>query len=57
MNAGKISESEKPLLSRMLQAKYTSGESMPDRDIISEVMAHMFALPRSHSNYTLMLIL
>ncbi|KZP09980.1 cytochrome P450 [Athelia psychrophila] len=43
MNAGKIGDSEKPLLSRLLQAKYSTSESMPDLDIISEAMGHMVA--------------
>ena len=42
MNAGKIGDSEKPLLSRLLQSKYSPTESMPDLDIISEAMGHMF---------------
>lgn len=47
MNTGKICESEKPLLSRLLKAKYSAGESVPDLDIISEAMGHMYVLPPS----------
>ncbi|KZP15688.1 hypothetical protein FIBSPDRAFT_958545 [Athelia psychrophila] len=39
----KTLDSETPLLSRLLQAKYSASESMPDRDIVSEVMPQMIA--------------
>lgn len=55
MNAGKIGDSEKPLLSRLLQAKYSTSESMPDLDIISEAMGHMFVSRFSHSDHALTL--
>ena len=43
MNAGKIGDSEKPMLLRLLQYKYaSSSEYMPDLDIISEAMGHMY---------------
>ena len=44
MNAGKLDESEKvPLLQRLLQYRYApSNVMMPDHDIISEAMGHMF---------------
>ena len=43
MNAGKIGDSEKPMLVRLLQYKYASStEYMPDLDIISEAMGHMY---------------
>ena len=44
MNAGKIGDSEKPMLLRLLQYKYASSSSeyMPDLDIISEAMGHMY---------------
>lgn len=41
INAGKIGDSEKPMLVRLLQYKYSSDQSMPDLDIISEAMGHM----------------
>jgi hypothetical protein len=42
LNAGKLGDSEKPMLFRLLQHKYTaSSEYMPDLDIISEAMGHM----------------
>lgn len=42
MNAGKIGDSEKPMLVRLLKHKYgSSTEPMPDLDIISEAMGHM----------------
>lgn len=47
MNAGKIADCEKPLISRLLQYKYPSNQSMPDLDIISEAMGHMFVFPPS----------
>jgi hypothetical protein len=44
LNAGKLGESEKiPLLRRLLQYKYSSEQAMPDHDIISEMMGHMYA--------------
>lgn len=44
LNAGKLGESEKiPLLRRLLQHKYSSELAMPDHDIISEMMGHMYA--------------
>jgi hypothetical protein len=48
MNAGKVGvgESEKvPMLQRLLQFRYSSpfaNEPMPDKDIISEMMGHLF---------------
>ncbi|KZP11376.1 YVTN repeat-like/Quino protein amine dehydrogenase [Athelia psychrophila] len=36
-------DSETPLLSRLLQAKYSASESIPDCDIVSEVMPQMMA--------------
>jgi hypothetical protein len=45
LNAGKLGESEKiPLLRRLLQHKYSSEQAMPDHDIISEMMGHMYVL-------------
>ena len=43
MNAGKLHDSEKvPMLQRLLKYRYSStGELMPDNDIISEAMGHM----------------
>lgn len=44
LNAGKLGESEKiPMLRRLLQHKYSSEQAMPDHDIISEMMGHMYA--------------
>jgi hypothetical protein len=44
MNAGKIGDNDKPMLARLLQYKYpSSNEYMPDLDIISEAMGHMYA--------------
>ncbi|KIM73902.1 hypothetical protein PILCRDRAFT_717573 [Piloderma croceum F 1598] len=44
MNAGKIGDTEKPMLVRLLQYKYPfSTEYMPDLDVISEAMGHMIA--------------
>ncbi|KAL1746232.1 cytochrome P450 [Schizophyllum fasciatum] len=45
INAGKLHESEKvPMLQRLLKYRYSStGELMPDNDIISEAMGHMIA--------------
>ncbi|KAL1729417.1 cytochrome P450, partial [Schizophyllum commune] len=45
MNAGKLHDSEKvPMLQRLLKYRYSStGELMPDNDIISEAMGHMIA--------------
>lgn len=43
MNAGKIGESEKvPMLQRLLMHRYSSSDLMPDHDIISECMGHMY---------------
>lgn len=44
MNAGKIGESDKiPMLQRLLRYRYsTNNELMPDHDIISECMGHMY---------------
>jgi hypothetical protein len=44
MNAGQISEAEKvPMLHRLLQHRYPSSNTvMPDLDIISEAMGHMY---------------
>ena len=46
MIAGKIGESEKvPMLQRLLSYRYsTTNDLMPDHDIISESMGHMYAL-------------
>ncbi|KZP11334.1 hypothetical protein FIBSPDRAFT_187347 [Athelia psychrophila] len=38
-----------------MQARYSTSEIMSDRDIISEVMAHMFVLPCSHPDHALTL--
>lgn len=45
MNAGKIGDSDKiPMLQRLLRYRYsTNNELMPDHDIISECMGHMYA--------------
>jgi len=44
INAGKLGESEKvPMLQRLLQYRYaSSNQLMPDHDIISESMGHMY---------------
>jgi hypothetical protein len=44
INAGRLGESEKvPMLQRLLQYRYaSSNELMPDHDIISESMGHMY---------------
>lgn len=43
VNMGKLGESEKvPMLQRLLQHKYSPNQQMPDHDIISEMMGHMF---------------
>lgn len=43
MNACKVGDSEKmPMLQRLLQYRYASNELMPDHDIISETMGHMY---------------
>lgn len=45
LNAGNLGESEKiPLLRRLIQHKYSPEKAMPDHDIISEMMGHMYAL-------------
>jgi len=45
LNAGKLGESEKiSMLQRLLQHKYSPEKAMPDHDIISELMGHMYAL-------------
>jgi hypothetical protein len=51
MNAGKVGESEKaPMLQRLLQYRYSpSNELMPERDIISECMGHLYVLLPSRS--------
>jgi len=42
MNAGKAGETEKlPMLERLLQYQYSSSQSMPDHDIISECIGHL----------------
>ncbi|KZP15724.1 hypothetical protein FIBSPDRAFT_866906, partial [Athelia psychrophila] len=38
-----------------MQARYSASEIMPDRDIVSEVMAHMSVLPCSHPDHALTL--
>jgi hypothetical protein len=44
INAGKIGDFEKPMLARLLQYKYPSStEYMPDLDVVSEAMGHMYA--------------
>jgi len=44
MNAGKLDEAEKvPMLHRLLQYRYSStNQLMPDNDIISECMGHLY---------------
>lgn len=44
MNAGRLGESEKaPMLQRLLKYRYSSNnELMPDHDIISECMGHLY---------------
>jgi Cytochrome P450 len=46
MNAGKVGGSEKaPMLQRLLQYRYSpNDELMPERDIISECMGHLYGL-------------
>ena len=46
MNAGKIGDAEKaPMLQRLLQYRYSpNSELMPERDIISECMGHLYVL-------------
>jgi len=40
---GELDECDKvPMLYRMLQYKYSKDEPMPDADILSEAMAHMY---------------
>jgi hypothetical protein len=49
LNAGYLGEPEKiPMLRRLLQYKYSPGKAMPDHDIISELMGHMY-VSISHS--------
>ena len=55
MNSGKLDESSEtvPLLHRLLKYRYSStGQMMPDNDIISEAMGHMYA-----SNFLLVPVL
>lgn len=43
LNAGYLGEPEKlPMLRRLLQYKYSPEKAMPDHDIISELMGHMY---------------
>ena len=43
MNSGKAGETEKiPMLERLLQYKYSPSQSMPDHDIISECIGHLW---------------
>jgi len=45
MSAGKNEETEKvPLLYRLLRYRYPTDSMMPDLDIISETMGHMFVV-------------
>ncbi|KAJ7700501.1 cytochrome P450 [Mycena rosella] len=44
LNAGKVPDTEKSfMLPRLLAYKYPNGETMPERDVISECMGHMVA--------------
>ena len=43
MNAGKAGETEKvSMLERLLQYQYSPSQSMPDHDIISECIGHLW---------------
>ena len=42
MKAGKIDNSEKWMVIRLLQYKYSPSTNMPDANIISETVGHMF---------------
>jgi hypothetical protein len=45
MNAGKFGDSEKPsMLQRLMNYRYSPSEQMPDHDIISECIGHMYVL-------------
>ena len=44
IKAGKIGDSGKPMLARLLEFGYGAEGPMPDLDIISETMGHMFVL-------------
>ena len=51
MNAGKFGDPEKPsLLQRLMNYWYSPGEQMPDHDIISECIGHMY-VPRLSNNF------
>ena len=41
---GETSDLERVLLQRLLEYKYLPDQQMPDHDIISEMMGHMFVL-------------
>ena len=58
MNAGKIGDTEKPMLVRLLQYKYPSSTAyMPDLDVISEAMGHMYALRPDHLLWIMLIML
>lgn len=45
LNAGKIGETEKlSMLQRLLRYRYSPTEQMPDHDIISECIGHLYVL-------------
>lgn len=45
INAGKVGDSEKmSLLQRLMKYQYAPQQPMPDHDIISEHIGHMYAL-------------
>lgn len=45
MDSGKLNETEKvPLIHRLLNHRYAASVPMPEKDVISEAMGHMFVL-------------
>ena len=44
IKAGKVGNSGRPIPARLLKFSYGAEETMPDLDIISETMGHMFVL-------------
>ena len=44
INTGKVGDLAKPMLTRLLEFNYGAEEPMPDLDIISETMGHLFVL-------------
>ena len=42
INTGKVGDLAKPMLTRLLEFNYGAEEPMPDLDIISETMGHLF---------------